>query len=180
MLWGVGLAGVGALLALVGLLALRPVESLADPFDPLRLAACGLLVLGPAALFWAAGQALRMGWFWLFGTVAWALFGYVLIFVPPPTTGAAAPVAVAGFLAVLFLALLAGLTPPLYAVGWWLFTGRLQRQDLHRAVRQAALLALYTVACLGMILLSLFNGLNALLLFVVLALAEFFFLSARA
>jgi hypothetical protein len=72
---------------------------------------------------------------------------------------------------------MAGLTLLLYALGWRIFTHRVHRQDLRRAVRQAGLLALFVVACLGMALFSVFNGLNALLLFVVLALAEFFFLS---
>src|SRR5437762_1596759 len=100
--------------------------------------------------------------------------------VPPPATlwgvglaGAGAWLALAGLLA----AIVAALTPPLYALGWAIFTQRVRRHDLRRALRQAALLALGIVACLGMGLFSLFNGLNALLLFVVLALAEFFFLS---
>jgi len=180
LLGGVALAGLGALLGLVGVLALRPIETLADPWDTQRLAIYGLLALGPAAIFWAAGQALRMGLFWLFGTVAWGVFGYVLIFVPPPTDSHLTAAAVGGFLLLFFFALIATLTPPLYALGRLLFTGRLHRQDLRRAIRQASLLALYAVACLGMVLFALFNGLTALLLFVVLALMEFFFLSNRA
>ncbi len=177
-LWGVGLAGAGALLGLGGLLALRPVETLADPFDPLRLLVYALLVLGPLAVFWATARALWMGRFWIFGTLVTAAFGYVIIFVPPPDAGAPDSLAVvAGFLALLFLALLAGLTLPLHALGWALFTQRARRQDVRRAIRQAGLLAAYSVACLGMVMFSVFNGLNALLLFVVLALAEFFFLS---
>src|SRR5579859_834010 len=175
-LWGVALGGAGALLLLVGLLARRQVETLSAPWDPLRLGVYALLVVGPAALFWATTQALRLGLFWLFGTITWAVLGYLLIFVPPSASGSTA-VSIAGFLVLLFGALVAGLTPPLYALGWVLFTGRLRRHDLRRAVRQAGLLALYVVACLSMVLFSVFNGLNALLLFVVLALAEFFFLS---
>jgi hypothetical protein len=162
-LWGVGLAGVGALLVLAGLLATHAVEAMANPWDPWRLGVYALLILGPAALFWAVAAGLRMGRFWIFGTVAWAVFGYVLIFVPPPTPGLTGAPWIAGFLVLLFAALLAGLTLPVYALGWVIFTHRVHRQDLRRAVRQAGLLA--------------FNGLNALLLFVVLALAEFFFLS---
>ncbi|HUS14923.1 MAG TPA: hypothetical protein VM536_07865 [Chloroflexia bacterium] len=176
-LWGVSMGGAGALLGMAGLLATHPVETLTDPADPVRLGVLALLVAGPLAIFWAAGQALRLGWFWLSGTAAWALLGYTLIFVPPPASGTAGSLAVAGFLLLLFVALVAGLTPPLYALGWALFTHRLRRQDLRRAVRQAVLLALYLVACLGMVLFGLFNGLNALLFFAVLALAEFFFLS---
>lgn len=178
-IWGVGLAGLGAGLLLAGLLAARPVEQLADPWDPWRLVVYALLILAPAGLGWAASQALRLGLFWVFGTAAWAAFGYMLIFVPPPPPGAtpAAPLLIAGFLALLFAAFVAALTPPLYALGWAIFTQRMRRHDLRRALRQAALLALGVVACLGMGLFSLFNGLNALLLFVVLALAEFFFLS---
>lgn len=176
-LWGVGLAGAGALLILAGLLATHDVEAMANPWDPWRVAVYALLVLGPAALFWAVAEGLRMGRFWLFGTAAWAVFGYVLIFVPPPVAGLTAAPWIAGFLVLLFAALLAGLTLPVYALGWVIFTHRIHRQDLRRAVRQAGLLALFVVACLGMALFSVFNGLNALLLFVVLALAEFFFLS---
>ena len=126
------------------------------------------------------GQALRMGRFWLFGTLAWAAFGYVLVFVPPPPPDQPiAAAALTGLLALLFGALTAGLALPLHALGWALFTQRARRHDLRRAVRQAALLALFVVACLGMALFSVFNGLNALLLFVVLALAEFFFSARR-
>ena len=176
-LWGVGLAGAGALLVLAGLLATHDVEAMANPWDPWRVGVYALLVLGPAALFWSVAQGLRMGRFWLFGTAAWAVFGYVLIIVPPPVPGLTGAPWIAGFLVLFFAALMAGLTLPLYALGWRIFTHRVHRQDLRRAVRQAGLLALFVVACLGMALFSVFNGLNALLLFVVLALAEFFFLS---
>ena len=176
-LWGVGLAGAGALLVLVGLLATHDVEALTSPWDPWRVGVYALLVLGPAALFWSVAEGLRMGRFWLFGTAAWAVFGYVLIFVPPPTPGLTGAPWIVGFLVLFFAALMAGLTLPLYALGWRIFTHRVHRQDLRRAVRQAGLLARFVVACLAMALFSVFNGLNALLLFVVLALAEFFFLS---
>jgi hypothetical protein len=159
------------------LLATHDVEALTSPWDPWRVGVYALLVLGPAALFWAVAEGLRMGRVWLLGTAAWAVFGYVLIFVPPPVAGLTAAPWIAGFLVLLFAALLAGLTLPVYALGWVIFTHRIHRQDLRRAVRQAGLLALFVVACLGMALFSVFNGLNALLLFVVLALAEFFFLS---
>ena len=177
LLWGVGLGGAGALLVLVGLLAQRNVETIADPWDPTRVAVYALLLVGPAALFWAAGQALRMGAFWAVATLAWAAFGYYLIFITPPAPGSGAGAPLIIFLALCFAAVTAALTPPLYAAGWAIFTQRLHRHDLRRAVRQASLLGLFAVACLGMSLFSVFNGLNALLLFVVLALAEFFFLS---
>lgn len=176
-LWGIGLGGVGALLALTGLLATHRVEAIKNPMDPVLLAVYVLPVLGPAALFWAVGRALDMGLFWLFGTAAWALLGYVMVFVAPPATASASLPTTVGFMALVFAATVAALTPPLYGLGWALFRGRIHRHDLRRAVRQAALGGLYLVACLGMALFSLLNGLNALLLFVVLALMEFFFLS---
>jgi hypothetical protein len=75
-------AALAAVLAV--LVAQRPVEDIADPFDPLRLLIYGLLLVGPALLFWSLARAMRMGLFWIFGMVAWAAFGYLLIFVQPP------------------------------------------------------------------------------------------------
>ena len=177
LLWGVGLGGAGALLVLVGLLAQRNVETIADPWDPTRsrgvCAAAG--GAGRAVLGRRPGPA--HGRILAVATLAWAAFGYYLIFITPPAPGSGAGGPLIIFLALCFAAVTAALTPPLYAAGWAIFTQRLHRHDLRRAVRQASLLGLFAVACLGMSLFSVFNGLNALLLFVVLALAEFFFLS---
>ncbi len=176
-LWGIGLGGVLALVALAGLVSSQHVELINDPYDPLRLVVYALLIIGPGALFWALARGMRMGLFWLYGTAALALFGYLLIFVRPPAPQQAAAIHYGEFLGALALALVAILTPPLYALGYALFSQRLRRLDLGRAVRQALLITAYVVLLIGMGLFGVFNWLNALLLFVVFALAEFFFLA---
>jgi hypothetical protein len=169
--------GVGLLVLLVGLVAAQPVETIPEPWHPTRVLVYALLLAGPGALFWAVCRALRLGLFWLFGTLTWAALGAVLIFGAPPTPAAAGPGDYGVVLAALGLALVALFTPPLFWLNSRLLTARLARRDLRRPLRQAILLALGVVACALMLAFGVLNGLNLLLLFTVLALAEFFFLS---
>jgi hypothetical protein len=175
--WVVGLSGVALIVLLAVLVTARPVEDIADPADPVRLLVYALLLLGPLALFWAMARGMRMGLFWIYATASWAAFGYMMIFLRPPAPEQAAAVHYVMFLGLFALALIALLTPPLYALGWMMFSQRQRRHDLGRASRQAFLIAAYLVLLVGMNLFGVFNWLNALLLFVVFALAEFFFLS---
>jgi hypothetical protein len=169
--------GLGALVLLGGLLGAQPVEAIPDPWHPTRVLAYALLLGGPAALFWAGSRALGLGWFWVFGAGAWAALGAVLIFVPPPPRAAAGPgdyllVLVLGFLALVALFML-----PLFWLNTLLAQSRLGRRDLRRPLRQAILLAFFLVGCAVMLAFGAINWLNILLLFTVLALAEFFFLA---
>ena len=172
-------AGVGAglLVLLLGVLNTQPVETLPDPWHPTRVLVYALLLAGPGLVFWALGRALGLGAFWVFGTLAWAALGGVLIFWPPPPRAAAGPGDYLLVLALLFLALVAAFTPPLFWVSARLAQSRLARHDLRRPLRQAILLALFLVAWAVMASFGVGNWLNVLLLFTVLALAEFFFLS---
>jgi hypothetical protein len=169
--------GVGLLVLLVGLVTAQPVETIADPWHPTRVLVYALLLGGPGALFWAVCRALRLGLFWVFGTLTWAALGAVLIFGAPPARADAGPGDYVLVLAALGLALIALLTPPLFWLNSRLVTARLARRDLRRPLRQAILLALGVVACALMLAFGVLNWLNLLLLFTVLALAEFFFLS---
>jgi hypothetical protein len=169
--------GVGLLVLLVGLVTAQPVETSPDPWHPTRVLVYALLLLGPGAVFWAVSRALRLGFFWVFGTLAWAALGAVLIFGTPPPRGAAGPGDYGVVLTVFGLALVAAFTPPLFWLNARIMTARLARSDLRRPLRQAILLALGVVACALMLAFGVLNGLNLLLLFTVLALAEFFFLS---
>jgi hypothetical protein len=173
----VGGAGAGLLVLLLGVLNTQPVETLPDPWHPTRVLVYALLLAGPGLVFWALGRALGLGLFWVFGTLAWAALGGVLIFWPPPPRAAAGPGDYLLLLALLFLALVAAFTPPLFWVSARLAHSRLARRDLHRPLRQAILLALFLVAWAVMGAFGVSNWLNVLLLFTVLALAEFFFLS---
>jgi hypothetical protein len=169
--------GVGLRVLLVGLVAAQPVETISNPWHPTRVLVYALLLAAPGALFWAVSRALRLGFFWLFGTLAWAALGAVLIFGAPPARPAAGPDDYVLVLTVLGLALVASFTPPLFWLNSRLLTARLARRDLRRPVRQAIMLALGVVACALMLAFGVLNWLNLLLLFTVLALAEFFFLS---
>ena len=173
----VGGVGVGLLVLLLGVLNTQPVETLPDAGHPTRVLVYGLLLAGPGLVFWALGRALGLGLFWVFGALAWAALGGVLIFWPPPPRAAAGPGDYLLVLALLFLALVAAFTPPLFWVSARLTQSRLARRDLRRPLRQAILLALFLVACIVMLAFGVSNWLNVLLLFTVLALAEFFFLS---
>jgi hypothetical protein len=101
----------------------------------------------------------------------------VLIFGAPPDRATAGPGDYVLVLVALGLALVAVFTPPLFWLNSRLLTARLARHDLRRPVRQAIMLALGVVACALMLAFGVLNWLNLLLLFTVLALAEFFFLS---
>ncbi len=173
----VACVGIGLLVLLVGLVAAQRVEAIPNPWHPTRLLVYLLLLAGPGALFWAVCRALRLGFFWLFGMLSWAALGAVLIFGAAPVRTAAGPGDYGLVLAALGLALVAGFTPPLFWLNARLLTARLARRDLRRPLRQAILLALGVVACALMLAFGVLNWLNLLLLFTVLALAEFFFLS---
>lgn len=72
---------------LVGVLVALGVGGGTDPFDPGYLLLCGLLVLAPALLALPAGWTLRAPLWALETIAAWALLGYLLLFVDPRAHG---------------------------------------------------------------------------------------------
>ncbi len=150
----------------------------ADAWATDRVIAYTLLFIGPMLIFLPFSVTLRLGPVWLLGAGSWALLGYVLIFAGPPARGQASFFTYIAFLAIVFvalaslLALLAGalsikFLPPVATP----FAG------MARAVRQGSLLSLFIVALLAMSPLGVLNWLNTLLVFTIVALTEFFFMS---
>jgi hypothetical protein len=143
-----------------------------------RIFAYALLFFGPLLVFFPFSVALRLGPVWLLGAGSWALLGYVLIFVGPPARGEASFFVYVAFLTLVFVALTSLLA---------IVAGGISRRFLPpaatpflgmvRAIRQGGLMALFIVALLAMFPLGVLNWLNTLLLFTIVALAEFFFIA---
>jgi hypothetical protein len=150
----------------------------ADAWAVDRVIAYALLFIGPVLIFLPFSITLRLGPVWLLGAGSWALLGYVLIFAGPPARAEATFFTYVAFLALLFVALTSMLT--IVAAG----LGRLflpptptHFLGMVRAMREGALAALFITALLAMSPLGVLNWLNALLVFTIVALSEFFFLA---
>ena len=132
--------------------------------------------LGLLLVFIPPSLALKLGPVWLLGAGAWWMLGYVMIFVSPgerPDTGF---FTYAAFLALVLAALTSLMTLPMAALGRvFLPAPGSHTAGMVRALRQGALLALAAVALLAMSPLGVLNWLNALLVFTIAALTEFFF-----
>jgi hypothetical protein len=119
-----------------------------------------------------------LGPLWALGAGSWALLGYVLVFVAPPATGEAGFFTYGAFLALVFVALASLFALPMAGVSR-VFLGEPAGKlaILTRALRQGSLLSLFVVSLLAMSPLGVLNWLNALLVFTIAALTEFFFLA---
>lgn len=171
------LAGAGALALLFYYLPLSGAAEVADVWAVDRVVAYLLLFAGPLFIFLPLCHLLGLGPIWLLGAGSWALLGFVLIFVRAPARHEADFLTYTAFLAVLFVALLSTLTVPMAALGKRIFPPATRVAEMVRAVRQGGLLSLFVVALLALSPLGVLNWLNALLLFTIVALLEFFFLA---
>jgi hypothetical protein len=149
-----------------------------DPSAPERLVAYALMVMGLMLVFVPLSAALKLGPVWLLGAGSWWMLGYVLFFVSPGERAGVSFFTYAAFLAVLFVALASLLALPMAGLGRF-FLAPLSggRGGISRALRQGALLSLAVVSLLAMSPLGVLNWLNALLVFTIVALTEFFFMA---
>lgn len=146
-----------------------------DAGDSRRLVTYLLLVLTPLLIYLPISQVLGLRYFWMFAVISWALFGYLLAFVTPPTPAPALWYAI--FLTLFFAVLVTIFTPVLYVIGYRFYSLKAHRRDLGRARRQAILIALYIVVLFILASVQVLNPLNALLLAAATAVLEFFFLT---
>ena len=171
------IAGVGAVALLFYYLSITDVTHVGNIWAVDRVVAYLLLFAGPLLIFLPASLALRLGPLPLLGAASWAVLGYVLIFVNAPARTEASFFSYVAFLAVLFTALATALAVPLGALSKRLLPPASPTVGMIRSMRQGALLALFVVSVLAMTPLGVLNWLNALLVFVIVALTEFFFLA---
>lgn len=171
-------SGIFAIAFLLYFLQASGATYMTDAWATDRVIAYTLLFVGPMLIFLPFSVTLRLGPVWLLGTGSWALLGYLLLFAGPPARGEASFFTYVAFLAIVFTALTS-----LFSLA----AGALSRRFLPpvatpfvgmvRAVRQGSLLALFIVALLAMSPLGVLNWLNTLLVFAIVALTEFFFMS---
>lgn len=171
------LGGIGTLALLLYYLPLSGAAYISDVWATERVVAYVLLFTAPLLLFLPFSLALRLGPLWLLGTGSWALLGYVLLFVEAPGRAEAGFLQYAAFLTFLFVALGSLLAIPLGALSKRLLPAATSTVGMVRAFRQGGLFALFVVSALAMSPLGVLNWLNALLLFTIMALTEFFFLA---
>lgn len=143
MLLFAGLAGL-AWAGLVGLIFLLNVGDY-DFWHPGRILAYVLLLVAPALTFMPIGRALEFPLYGYWAVVSWALFGYVVAFVPTdPNQGWNANAG--AFLALLVAFFMVGITitlPIFYRLGFRLFSRKVEKYDLGRARREAVLFGAY-------------------------------------
>jgi hypothetical protein len=171
------LAGVGAVALLFYYLSISDVTHIGNMWAVDRVVAYLLLFVGPLLILLPAGIALRLGPIPWVGAGSWALLGYVLIFVEAPARSEAGFFSYVFFLAILFAALATALAVPLGALSKRLLPPVSPTVAMIRAIRQGALLSLFVVSVMGMTPLGVLNWLNALLVFTIVSLTEFFFLA---
>ncbi len=171
-----GLAWAGAL----GLLFFGDIDRAREPLSTPRLIYCGLALLAGLLTFAPIQARMRLPGLAFEGVAGAFLTLYMLAFVPPPTqwllSPPDAPVYVL-FAAGLFWLVAAAALPVCYAVGQRVFQARARQYDQRRAVRQAheagAAAAIYVLLA-GLRILT---PLAALLVLLIMVVAEFLFLS---
>jgi hypothetical protein len=171
------IAGVGTLALLFYYLSITDVTSMPNVWAVDRVVVYLLMFVGPLLIFLPVSLALRLGPLPLLGAGSWAILGYVLIFVSAPVRGAAGFFSYALFLTLVFAALGSALALPMGALGKRVLPPASPTVGMIRALRQGALLSLFVVCVMGMAPLGVLNWLNALLVFTIVALTEFFFLA---
>jgi hypothetical protein len=143
-----------------------------------RVVAYLLMFVGPLLIFLPISIALRLGPLPILGAFAMSALAYVLIFVPAPSPGSATFLDYALFLGVTFFALGTLFVVPLGIIGKrFLPAASSATTETVRAFRQGALVAGAVVAIMAMSPIGVLNWLNGLLVLIIAALTEFFFLA---
>ena len=169
--------GIGALGLLAYYLSITNAAAVPEVWAVDRVVAYLLMFAGPLLIFLPPSVALGLGPLPLLGAGSWALLGYVLLFVGPPAREKADFLTYAAFLSLVFVALATALALPLGALSRRLLPPTGRTVEMLRSFRQGTLLSLFAVSLLAMSPLGVLNWLNALLVFTVVALTEFFFLA---
>ncbi len=169
--------GLVATALLLYLIVAVNVGNIGDTWAAERLVTYALLLVAPLLIYLPISQALGLRYFWMFAVISWALFGYTITFVNPPSSGQANFVWYAIFITLLFAVLTTIFTPLAYLIGYRFYSLKAHRRDMGRARRQAILLSLYISTLLILAAVGALNPLNATLLGAATAVLEFFFLT---
>ncbi len=135
-----------AWVALVGLIVMFNSGDY-DFWFPGRVLTYVLLVIAPALTFVPIGRALRLPLYGYGATVSWAIFSFIIAFVPSdPQFGWRENVGRLGaLLAALFAVTVTVCLPVFYRLGFRLFRRRVEQYDLSRARREAMLAGLWVL-----------------------------------
>jgi hypothetical protein len=142
MLLIAGLAGL-TWAGLVGLIFLLNAGQY-DFWFPGRIVVYVLLLLAPALTFMPIGRILDFPLYGYWAVISFALFGYVLAFVPSdPTKGWSSNTGGLGLLLIsVFMVTITIFLPIFYRLGFKLFSRKVEQYDLSRARREAVLAGL--------------------------------------
>ncbi len=115
-----------------------------DFWFPGRVVVYVLLLLAPALTFMPIARILEFPLYGYWAVISFALFGYVLAFVPSdPTKGWSANSGGLGLLLIsLFMVAITIFLPVFYRLGFKLFSRKVEQYDLSRARREAILAGL--------------------------------------
>lgn len=118
-----------------------------DFWFPGRIVVYVLLLLAPALTFMPIARILEFPLYGYWAVISFALFGYVLAFVPSnPTRGWSSNTAGLGLLLIsLFMVTITIFLPVFYRLGFKLFSRKVEQYDLNRARREAILAGLYVL-----------------------------------
>lgn len=182
LLWALaGTAGI-AWAAWIYFLFIFDVGAIPNLWDPWRIIFYVLLLLAPALTF--VPIALRLEWYFFapYAVLGWAVWGYLLAFLPPPLgvlTQRQSPLAIWYFFLDLFVVLSTILAPLAHVVGLRFLSSRTHQRDFARAWREAGLLSLYLVGLAIARSLELITWPIALLGLLFLVLVEALFLARK-
>jgi hypothetical protein len=148
LLWALGITSGIAWASWIYFLFVFEVGAIPNPWDPWRIVFYFLLLLAPALTF--VPMALRLKWYFFapYAVVGWAVFGFLLAFIPPPLavlTQRQSPLAVWYYFLDLFVVLTTILAPIAHVAGLRFLSSRAHQRDFARAWREAGFLAFYIV-----------------------------------
>ncbi|HEX2911363.1 MAG TPA: hypothetical protein VH186_11175 [Chloroflexia bacterium] len=118
-----------------------------DFWFPGRIITYVMLLLAPALTFIPIGRMLEFPFYGYWAVISWALFGYVLAFVPTnPAAGWNGNTSQISLLLIaLFMVTVTIFLPIFYRLGFRLFSRRIEKYDLGRSRREAILAGLYVL-----------------------------------
>lgn len=154
----------------------------ADHYDfwfPGRVLTYVLLMIAPALTFIPIGRALEFPMYGYWAVASWAIFGYVLAFVPstPQRGWSENAVGLALLLLSLFMVTITIFIPIFYRLGFRLFSRRVEQYDLNRARREAILAGCYILLIAFLRIVGALNLLSAIALLLAFIILELLVLS---
>ncbi len=171
------IVALGALLSWIALAQLILIQNVGDrsTFDVLRLLFCMLLLAAPVLTFVPIARWANAPFYDIEATAGWATLGFVVAIVTPANPPTLAQFLL--FLLPLTVALASLTTLTSYLVGLRVYRGDPRRHDFVRARRQGYLAAIVLVASMLLFGIGTLSPTSAVLLLIVVTLAEMFALA---